>query len=51
MTSRYPTRADAARATPYSEKESKKLSKKEQEERMKKFKAALLSGKKYSSLL
>ncbi|MDE9480364.1 hypothetical protein KKJ06_16405 [Xenorhabdus bovienii] len=49
-TSRYPTRVDAARATPYSEKESKKLSKKEQEERMRKFNASPLSGK-YFSLL
>ncbi|MDC9591516.1 hypothetical protein PSI23_20080 [Xenorhabdus sp. XENO-10] len=49
-TSKYPTRADAARATLYSERESKKLSKKEQEERVRKFNAALLNGK-YFSLL
>ncbi|WP_167376325.1 hypothetical protein [Xenorhabdus vietnamensis] len=49
-TSKYPARADAARAMPYSEREPKKLSKKEREERVRKFNAALLSGK-YFSLL
>lgn len=45
--SKYPTRADAARAKPYTDDELRKLSDEELAERMDKFNAAFLRGDKY----
>ncbi|MGS8100417.1 hypothetical protein [Providencia sp. PROV_01] len=46
--SKYPTRADAAKAPPYTERD--KLSEEEQVERSRKFNAALLFGNGYLKL-
>lgn len=45
---KYPTRADAAKAPPYTERD--KLSEEEQAERIQKFNAALLFGNGYFEL-
>ncbi|PHM45896.1 hypothetical protein Xmau_00287 [Xenorhabdus mauleonii] len=49
-TSRYPTRADAARANLYSHEEPRKLSEQEIVDRMRKFDEALRRGDKYFKL-
>ncbi|MGJ7318780.1 hypothetical protein ABM054_03415 [Morganella morganii] len=46
--SKYPTRADAAKAPPYAERD--KLSEEEQAERSRKFNAALIFGNGYFEL-